>query len=110
MKKRFLKAFVVFEVILYIAIQAVEIFYPDLDFHEVTIKTEEMRIYGIERMETNNGGVITKGPGGDYRISDPKTKILNGLNGIFFLLPIYVSIAGVTSVIVTWKEKKRGAL
>ncbi len=110
MMKRFVKAFVVFEVILYIAIQAVEISYPGIDFKEVEIKTEEMRVLGIDTMRTESGLVIKKGPGGNYRIGDPKTKILNGLNGIFFLSPIYVSTVIVTIVIIKRKEKKRDAL
>ena len=109
MMKRFVKAFVVFEVILYIAIQAVEIFYPGINFKEVEIKTEEMRAYGLDTMRTESG-LIIKRTGGQYIISDPKTKILNGLNGLFFLLPIYVSTAIVTIVIIKWKEKKMDAL
>lgn len=110
MNKRFLKAFFVFEVILYIAIQTVEIFYPDINYKEVDIVTEEMRAYGLDTVRTESGLIIKKGPGGNYRISDPKTKILNGMNGIFFLSLIGVSTAIFAIVIETQKEKKRDAL
>lgn len=114
MKKRFVKVVVVTWVILilvtHIAVQAVEIFYPEIDFKEVEIVTEEMRAYGIDTVRTESGLTITKGPGSNYRISDPKTKILNGLNSVLFLLLIYVPTGTVITVIIvlqqTRKEKK----
>ena len=110
MMKRFVKAFVVFEIIIYLAIQAVEIFYPGINFKEVEIKTEEMRVLGLDTMRTESGLIIKRGPGSNYTIGDPKTKILNVLNGLFVLSPISFSAGIVTIVIMTRKEKQRDAL
>lgn len=112
MKKRFRKALVVIGVIAilvtYFAVQTVEIFYPEINYKEVDILTEEMRAYGLDTMRTESGLIIKKGPGSNYRISDPKTKILNGLNSVLVLLLIYVPTGTVIIVLQTRKEKKRG--
>lgn len=104
-------AIVVF-VAIYIAIQAVERFYPELDMDEVNQKIETIEGYGFDTIvDMTESGVIIEKNGSMYIIHDPKTRVLNIMYALLFTGPImFLSLANIFIIVGRRKERNWSAL
>ena len=114
MERKFIIGAIVVILATYIATQAVERFYPDINMEEVNRRIEVMGRYGsdnIGAVDMVEGHVrIEKTGMHSYTISDRKTKILNGMYTVFvFEILAIITITGCEIVIKLQERRKRGS-